>query len=108
MYYFFLDAENSQHETLNTSSTPITEPLSASDDEEKDPPCIVIYVVEPFTCGSDSPDLHRLACLALLRSYSSILNSVPESVRVNINFQVSFFFIFDYWELSYVSLMIRH
>lgn len=75
----------------------MTEPLSASDDEEKDPPCIVIYVVEPFSCGSDSSDLHRLACLALLRSYSSILNSVPDSVRVNVNFQVSVFFFLIFY-----------
>lgn len=49
---------------------------------------MVIYVVNPFSFGYDSEDLQRLACVALLRCYSNILNSIPESVRSNINLQI--------------------
>lgn len=59
------------------------------DDDGKDPPHIVLYIVEPFTCGNDSPDVERLACLSLLRCYSNILNAVPDSIRSNISVQVS-------------------
>ena len=82
-----LDSEN-QRDNLNTSSSQISsDPFGCSDDETNQP-CIVIYIVEPFTCGTDSADLHRLACLSLLRCYSNILSSIPESIRTNINFQV--------------------
>jgi mediator of RNA polymerase II transcription subunit 13 len=76
-------------------STPILATPALSTDsfkretDEVQPPHVVIYLVEPFTCGSDSPDLQRLACLALLRCYSNILQSIPESVRNNISIQVS-------------------
>lgn len=85
--YLCVDSD-SQRDSLNNSSTVITDPLSASDDDEKDPPAIVIYVVEPFSYGSDSPELQRLACLALLRCYSNILNGVPDTIRNSINFQI--------------------
>ncbi|EAA11333.5 AGAP006436-PA [Anopheles gambiae str. PEST] len=58
------------------------------DDDGKDPPHIVLYIVEPFTCGNDSPDVERLACLSLLRCYSNILNAVPDSIRSNISVQI--------------------
>lgn len=81
--------DDSQRETsTNSTANIITDPLSGLDDSDKDPPSIVIYVVEPFTYGSDSPELQRLACLALLRCYSNILNTVPESIRSSINFQI--------------------
>lgn len=67
----------------------ITESLSESY-QEANPPHIVLYLVEPFTSGTDSVDLERLACLALLKCYSNILNSIPESIRNNISVQVSF------------------
>lgn len=38
--------------------------------------------------GSDSVDLQRLACLALLRCFTTVLSSVPESVRSNISVQL--------------------
>lgn len=81
------DGEGDQKD-LNTSGGPMLEPLSTVETDDVNPPCIMIYIVEPFTCGNDSPELQRLACLSLLRCYSSILNSVPESIRANISFQV--------------------
>lgn len=76
-----------QKDALNTSGVTL-EPLSTVDTDDVNPPCIMIYIVEPFTCGNDSPELQRLACLSLLRCYSNILNSVPDSVRGNISFQI--------------------
>lgn len=78
-----------QRESHNNSATPPTtaEPLGLTKDDVN-PPCIVIYVIDPFSIGYDSQDVQRLACLALLRCYSNILNSIPESVRSNINFQI--------------------
>uniref|UniRef100_A0A1A9W5S5 Mediator of RNA polymerase II transcription subunit 13 n=1 Tax=Glossina brevipalpis TaxID=37001 RepID=A0A1A9W5S5_9MUSC len=56
--------------------------------EEINPPAIVLYVVEPFTYGSDSPELERLACIAILRMYSELLKSIPDSVKANMNIQI--------------------
>ncbi|XP_059615269.1 mediator of RNA polymerase II transcription subunit 13 isoform X2 [Phlebotomus argentipes] len=84
------DSEN-QRESLNTSSsTPNShsDPLGSSEDDEVNPPCIVVYIVEPFTCLSNTSDKQRLAVLALLRCYSNILSSVPEGIRSNIQFQL--------------------
>uniref|UniRef100_A0A3F2YWK1 Mediator of RNA polymerase II transcription subunit 13 n=1 Tax=Anopheles epiroticus TaxID=199890 RepID=A0A3F2YWK1_9DIPT len=77
------DSENQ----LNTSSASPADGMRI-DDDGKDPPHIVLYIVEPFTCGNDSPDVERLACLSLLRCYSNILNSVPDSIRSNISVQI--------------------
>ncbi|XP_052872329.1 mediator of RNA polymerase II transcription subunit 13 [Anopheles cruzii] len=79
------DAEN--RDQLNASSSSPSEAMRI-DDDGKDPPHIVLYIVEPFTCGNDSPDVERLACLSLLRCYSNILNAVPESIRSNISVQI--------------------
>ncbi|XP_055701532.1 mediator of RNA polymerase II transcription subunit 13 isoform X2 [Phlebotomus papatasi] len=84
------DCEN-QRESLNASSSTPTnhsDPLGSSEDDEINPPCIVVYIVEPFTCLSDTSDRQRLAVLALLRCYSNILSSVPEGIRSNIQFQL--------------------
>lgn len=57
--------------------------------DEINPPCIVIYVIDPFSAGFDpTQEISRIACLALLRCYSNILTSIPESVRSNINYQI--------------------
>lgn len=62
---------------------------SGSDEEGSEPPAIVVYLVEPFTLASDSPDLQRLACVALLRAYNTVLANVPETVKTNITLQVT-------------------
>ncbi|KAK9512984.1 hypothetical protein O3M35_001282 [Rhynocoris fuscipes] len=75
----------------NTSSGGIGHcgfPSSGIDEEGSEPPAIVVYLVEPFTLASDSPDLQRLACVALLRAYNTVLANVPESVKANITLQV--------------------
>ncbi|XP_018561806.1 mediator of RNA polymerase II transcription subunit 13 isoform X2 [Anoplophora glabripennis] len=61
---------------------------SAHDDDEREVPSVVVYLVEPFTLGSDQPELQRLACLALLRCYQSVLAAVPENIRNNISVQI--------------------
>lgn len=61
-----------------------------NDNQDSNPPHIVLYLVEPFTSSSDSTDLERFACLALLKCYSNILNSIPDSIKTNISVQVSY------------------
>lgn len=68
----------------NTSSTDLIQ----QQHEIANPPHIVLYIVEPFTSGTDSTSLERVACLSLLKYYSNILDSIPESVRINISVQI--------------------
>ncbi|CAH0563743.1 unnamed protein product, partial [Brassicogethes aeneus] len=63
-------------------------PEPAHDDEDREAPSIVVYLVEPFTFGSDQPELQRLACLALLRCYQSLAAALPENIRNNITVQI--------------------
>lgn len=71
-----------------TTTTPITT-TTGPDEEEIEPPAIVVYFVEPFSLGgTEDPDRRRLAILALLRAYSSAINSMPENMRSNIHVQV--------------------
>ncbi|XP_039435383.1 mediator of RNA polymerase II transcription subunit 13 isoform X2 [Culex pipiens pallens] len=79
------DADGSM---LNTSSSSSPADRMQHDDDGKEPPHIVLYMVEPFTCGTDKPETERLACLSLLRCYSNILNQVPDSIRSNISVQL--------------------
>lgn len=59
------------------------------DDEEREPPAVVVYLVEPFSLGSEMTDVQRLACLGLLRCFTAMLNAIPEHIRSNISVQVS-------------------
>lgn len=58
------------------------------DDDEQQAPSVVVYLVEPFTMGTDHSDLQRLACVALLRCFQSVLAAVPDHIRTNISVQV--------------------
>ncbi|XP_046987073.1 mediator of RNA polymerase II transcription subunit 13 [Schistocerca americana] len=58
------------------------------DDDDSDPPAIVVYIVDPFTIGRDSPDLQRLSCLGLLRCFIAVQSNVPENMRNNITVQI--------------------
>ncbi|XP_014240238.1 mediator of RNA polymerase II transcription subunit 13 isoform X2 [Cimex lectularius] len=58
------------------------------EDDGSEPPAIVVYLVEPFTLASDSPDLQRLACIALLRAFNTVLSNIPETVKSNITLQI--------------------
>ncbi|KAK9883147.1 hypothetical protein WA026_001345 [Henosepilachna vigintioctopunctata] len=78
------DSETSKEGATSTT----TSSESNHDDDEREVPCVVIYLVEPFSLGSDQPELQRLACLALLRCFHSILMAVPDSIRSNINVQI--------------------
>lgn len=57
-------------------------------DQLANPPHIVLYIVEPFTSGTDSTSLERVACLSLLKYYSNVLNAIPESIKSNISVQI--------------------
>ncbi|EFX71474.1 hypothetical protein DAPPUDRAFT_60138 [Daphnia pulex] len=61
---------------------------SAADDEEVDPPSIVIYIVDPFSFGSDNLDLGRLTALGLLRCYHQMLSLLSETVQLNVSLQL--------------------
>lgn len=86
IYVVFLDGSDSKSEVTAALTSP-NEPTHDDDDHEA--PCLVVYLVEPFTLGTDNCDLQRLACLALLRCFQTILSSVPDHIRTNINVQVS-------------------
>lgn len=58
------------------------------DDEEREPPAVVIYLVEPFTVGSESSEIERLACIGLLKCFSSVVQAMPENLRNNMAVQV--------------------
>lgn len=58
------------------------------EDEDREPPAVVVYLVEPFSLGSEMSDVQRLACLGLLRCFTAMLNAIPEHVRSNISVQV--------------------
>lgn len=73
-------------ENLNTSAT--TSEIMSHPVEVTNPPHIVLYIVEPFTSGTDSTSLERVACLSLLKYYSNVLNAIPESIRTNISMQI--------------------
>ncbi|XP_058465174.1 mediator of RNA polymerase II transcription subunit 13 isoform X2 [Malaya genurostris] len=79
--------DTESRDNLNTSSSSPADRMQ-HDDDGKEPPHIVLYMVEPFTCGTDSTEIERLACLSLLRCYSNILNTVPDSIRANISVQL--------------------
>lgn len=78
-----------QRESLNNSlPSNGSDSYNGTNKDEINPPCIVIYVLDPFSMGNDSQEMHRLACLVLLRCYSNILAAIPESIRCNVNFQI--------------------
>lgn len=56
--------------------------------DRTDQPAIMIYALNPFSYEYESEDLQRLSCLALLRSYSTMLSSLPESIQNSISFQI--------------------
>ncbi|KAI5718842.1 hypothetical protein M8J76_000994 [Diaphorina citri] len=67
--------------------------LGGPDDDQCEPPAIVIYLVDPFTLvggteGGSAGETQRLACLGLLRCYSTVLAAIPDSVRANISVQI--------------------
>ncbi|XP_046485237.1 mediator of RNA polymerase II transcription subunit 13 isoform X1 [Neodiprion pinetum] len=73
--------------SINTNSNVTT--TVGPDEEEVEPPAVVVYLVEPFSLGgAEDPDRRRLAILALLRAYSAAVNSMPENIRSNINVQL--------------------
>lgn len=83
-FFLFPEGESAKE---NTPTSNLSEPVH--DEDEREVPSVVIYLVEPFTLGSDQPELHRLSLLALLRCYQSILSAVPENIRNNISVQVN-------------------
>lgn len=64
------------------------------EEEDTEPPAIVVYLVEPFTFGSDNPELQRLACLGLLRCFNTVQANLPDNVRANITLQVRLLYYF--------------
>jgi hypothetical protein len=59
------------------------------DNGEGDTPAVVIYMVDPFSLGADeNPDLLRMSCLGLLRSFSQMLPHLSDLLRHNIFLQL--------------------
>lgn len=65
-------------------------PEHADGEDNSQTPTVVIYLVEPFTHSSADPDVYRLASLGLLRSYTHMLQFLPEHIKNNIHLQVRF------------------
>jgi mediator of RNA polymerase II transcription subunit 13 len=49
------------------------------EENEEQPPALVIYIIDPFTYGCQEPEQFRLASLALLRCFNQIQKALPES-----------------------------
>ena len=64
------------------------EAASAADDEDAEPPSIVIYIVDPFSLASDNLDVGRLTALGLLRCYHQMVSLLSETVQLNISLQL--------------------
>ncbi|XP_063984090.1 mediator of RNA polymerase II transcription subunit 13 isoform X2 [Diachasmimorpha longicaudata] len=79
------NGSNSQVSGNNTTATTTIGP----DEDEIEPPAVVVYIVEPFSLGGpENLDRRRLTVLALLRAYSTAISSMPENIRSNINVQL--------------------
>lgn len=96
-----VDDCNRSETTPTSNSSSFLNDSTCHDDDDVDPPAIVIYLVEPVSIGSEDNDLNRLACLALLRCYNNVLSVIPEHIRSNITVQVRSLDIFIF------SFMIR-
>ena len=59
--------------------------VAAADDEDVEPPSVVIYIVDPFTFASDNLDLGRLTALGLLRCYHQMLSLLTETIQLNMS-----------------------
>lgn len=79
--------QDESKENLNTSASS-ADIMNQQLDQLANPPHIVVYIVEPFTSGTDSTSLERMACLSLLKYYSNVLTAIPESIRTNISVQI--------------------
>ena len=58
------------------------------DDDNAEPPSVVIYMLDPFSFASDSLDLGRLTTLGLLRCYHQMLSLLSESTQLNVSLQL--------------------
>jgi mediator of RNA polymerase II transcription subunit 13 len=90
VYVLYADGEgsSSSRDPLLSSGQLSGASDCSHDEDDQEPPALVVYLVDPFTVGSDNTDLQRLACLGLLRCFTTVLSAVPESIRNNISVQV--------------------
>lgn len=102
LFLFFTDLDILK-ETTSQSSTAND---NSYDDDEREVPSVVVYLVEPFSFGSDQPELQRLACLALLRCFQSVLAALPENIRNNVSVQVCFILVRDYLKELYMVFLL--
>ena len=71
-----------------SDSTPAFSSSDLADDEDTEPPSIVIYMLDPFSFASDSLDLGRLTTLGLLRCFHQMLQSLSETTQLNVSLQL--------------------
>lgn len=90
IFFFLSDVKPDITACPEISATPASGGNTETPDNEENQqtPIIVIYVVEPFTHGSADSDVYRLATLGLLRSYTHMLQFLPEHIRNNVQLQV--------------------
>lgn len=81
-------------DSTKTESKDDSSPEIAAHADFVQPPGVVIYVVDPFTCKEDEhPDYAGITTLGLLRCFAEIVECLPENLVKNIAFQVRVFIL---------------
>lgn len=90
IFCLFITEDENQGDIINNISTEsgMGSKINLNIQDRTDQPSIVIYALNPFSYEYESEDLQRLSCLALLRSYSTMLSTLPESIQNSISFQI--------------------
>ena len=76
---------------------------SSSDDNEKAPPAIVIYMIDPFSFTAESPDQMRLSSMGLLRCFSQMMPHLASKAQLKDNIYLQLISLESVLELSQIK-----
>ncbi|XP_077995263.1 mediator of RNA polymerase II transcription subunit 13-like isoform X2 [Glandiceps talaboti] len=77
------------HEGSSESKEGVKRAVVDTEDDNKPPPFVVVYLVDPFSYGKDDEDgSQSLWTVGLLRCFAEMIPSLPESLRKTITVQV--------------------
>ncbi|GAB6029834.1 hypothetical protein CHUAL_005543 [Chamberlinius hualienensis] len=79
---------SSTNKDTTTPGAPNNTQDSHDQDDDHQTPAVVIYMVDPFTYNNDSPAMHRLASIGLMRCYAQMLRFLPENMQNNVQLQI--------------------
>ena len=71
-----------------TSSARENVPDPDNEPSDSQMPCLVIYIIDPFTYCQEWESMNRLSTLGLLRCYQDMLKALPEQLRQCTQLQV--------------------